>query len=572
MALINPITGHYVASSEDAPSSLEHACARDVLMSAQIATGGVLQVDDEAVAHMRQQGMLGALRTLVAEFISFTRGTPVLLGDAAAALLGREEFSTFVYARGTDTALLPSLAMAHLRVATPASLGSVPARSLCRSGRDAVVYLVCGGLSAEAAALIPEDVVVVSAAAADALSPRLADAMTATMHLRGKNEGRRRALYYVPLLPCPQPAGWPTVRVGSAGWAFGEMAEGRVPVLRPGVSKQHDALRPGFNCLQASEPSAEGGAAGAAGALVRGARATAAVMGEPLFVWAWRGLLRRRCPLRSGDPEDAVQLHRRFLLLSAVTRLDRVLVHDLAPANKRAGDAVMLVDNRPDVGVVLAALCTLSRLEPGRWSLAVGCRADSNRAFMERMFCGVSAGGADFFEVCLPTAGFSMEVYNRLMKSSLFWLSVPAARVLTVQDDGLLVRPGFDQHAGKTYDYVGAPWREDAFLSEVTRGNLVGNGGLSFRRVAAMLRVCEEAERRGESTAVYPRAPHLSVPEDVFFSSGVPPERVAPRAVAAGFSAEQVWAPEGALGYHQFWRYFHVSFTERAFASLLPKA
>ena len=165
-----------------------------------------------------------------------------------------------------------------------------------------------------------------------------------------------------------------------------------------------------------------------------------------------------------------------------------------------------------------------------------------------------------------------MEVYNRLMKSSAFWRSVPASHVLTVQDDGLLVRSGFDAHAGMAYDYVGAPWREDAFLRKATRGNMVGNGGLSFRRVAEMERVCADAEVCGESTVVYPRAPSLSVPEDVFFSSALPPGGVAPREVAAGFSAEQEWPAAGPLGYHQFWRYFKVPFTERAFASLLPAA
>jgi hypothetical protein len=570
---INPVTGHSVRGDDDGwrPASVEEACARDVLMSAQVATGGVLEVDDEAVAELRAQGMLGCLRSLTREFYGATRGTPVVLGlDAATAL--RSEFNMFEYARDTHAASLPALAPIHLRVATPASLRRRPALSLCRTGKDALVYVVSRGMRAADAAMLPEGVVLVSAFASDALSVELSDALSSVLSADLRSVGWRRTVYYAPLLSCQDEG---VAAEGTVGWAFREMSAGRAPVMRPGREMANDLFRVGFNCSRGSEPAPSSRGERLA-ALQRGARATVAVMGADAYAWVWRGLLRRRCPLRSGDPEDAVQLHRRYLMLSVTARPDQVLLPTLTQV-PNITNAVMVVDNRADVGVALAALCTLSHLERGRWGLVVGC-TPASRGFFERVFgCatgGATGGAAEFFEVPMPSEGFSMEVYNRLMKSSAFWRSVPASHVLTVQDDGLLVRPGFDSHAGMAYDYVGAPWREDAFLRNVTRGNMVGNGGLSFRRVAEMGRVCAEAEACGESTAVYPRAPSLSVPEDVFFSSALPPGGVAPREVAAGFSAEQEWPAlsSGPLGYHQFWRYFKVPFTERVFASLLPAA
>ena len=163
---------------------------------------------------------------------------------------------------------------------------------------------------------------------------------------------------------------------------------------------------------------------------------------------------------------------------------------------------------------------------------------------------------------------YFIEQYNDRMKRLETWLAVAehADTALTVQSDGLLVRAGLEEHECMRRDYCGAPWKPDAFLHEATRGNMVGNGGFSLRSVMAMIRVCRERKR--ERISVYAPAPAMSEAEDVYFARYA--SDPCPLRDARSFSMEQ-FPDSHALGYHRFWMYHPVDFTERYFGELLDE-
>ena len=242
---------------------------------------------------------------------------------------------------------------------------------------------------------------------------------------------------------------------------------------------------------------------------------------------------------------------------------------------------VLLVENREDAGALLAAAVTLGNLRPSagrRWRAVVAC-PDGAWGFYERglSFCGAALRRVALEPWELPGRCFEIEAYNALCKRASFWerVSEHCGEALTVQGDGLLARrpPGGhpllgDGPADPGVEYAGAPWAEDPWLSRAAGWEMVGNGGFSWRRPAACARACREAEAEGRSCSLYWMAPHMSVPEDVFFSSRL---RTLGRAEASAFSTEQVASP-GALGYHQFWRYHPPALAAEHLGRLLAEA
>lgn len=292
----------------------------------------------------------------------------------------------------------------------------------------------------------------------------------------------------------------------------------------------------------------------------REASRTRLLFGRDTFEWLWRGILTRSDPMRTGAPGDAVTLHERFLILSATSRYRRLA---RLRASKTSKMAVMFVDNRPDVGTALAVLITMTNLRSG-WGV-VGFVTEDSRGLFARFLDHM---GPDVVLIDMPRykkRSFFIEQYNVKMKSLDTWIAVAehADRVLTVQNDGLIVREGIEQHECTKHDYCGAPWKPIPHLTSVTGGNLVGNGGLSFRSVEAMVSACKNRSRERES--IYPLAPLMSEAEDVFFSRTT---RACPAKHALGFSMEQTDNP-GALGYHRFWMYHPVEFTSRYFETVL---
>jgi len=127
----------------------------------------------------------------------------------------------------------------------------------------------------------------------------------------------------------------------------------------------------------------------------------------------------------------------------------------------------------------------------------------------------------------------SMKEYNSLLTSKAFWEDVPDENVLIIQHDSALLRTGIEEFY--QYDYVGAPW---------TFQQHGGNGGLSFRKKSAMLKVIENYPYNGIDN------------EDVYFCNGLKwlVMNLAPREVCEKFSCEAIFKL-GTLGYHAIEKY-----------------
>jgi hypothetical protein len=170
----------------------------------------------------------------------------------------------------------------------------------------------------------------------------------------------------------------------------------------------------------------------------------------------------------------------------------------------------------------------------------------------------------------VPMMGtFDRDAYNALLKSQDFWNAISAKEVLMVQDDGFLLRRGVEaRFCHDKYDYVGAPWRacpDNDELVHLANAELVGNGGVSVRNVAAMAGVCQrDAGRRARSLFFGDTQP---IPEDVYFA-GDPNVRVCPRREALLFSVEQVECLD-ALCVHRFWMYNPIQYVHQHCARLL---
>ena len=317
-----------------------------------------------------------------------------------------------------------------------------------------------------------------------------------------------------------------------------------------------------------------------------------------VFLWAWKGLLSTRCPTRTGSPEDGHLLHSRFVLIGAAVGLassagaGRLMAPFDMPASECRG--ILIVENREDPGAALAAVVSAGNLPVGdrremrRWRVVVACPDHAWPFYRSALACfGGALRRVRLSDAELPGRCFEIEAYNRLCKSSSFWdrVSEHCSAVLTVQGDGLLARRGieaiplfadlFSGGAGgaggsggkRLVEYAGAPWREHPWLVRRVGPDLVGNGGFSVRDVQACANACREAEASGKTAAIYTMAPHMSEPEDVFFSSRL---RTASFDEAKRLSVEQVMC-ESAVGYHQFWRYHSVAATARHLEGLLAE-
>lgn len=226
-----------------------------------------------------------------------------------------------------------------------------------------------------------------------------------------------------------------------------------------------------------------------------------------------------------------------------------------------APNAVVLIDTRDNVLSVISMLITFSNLRRNAWDAVIVCK-ERNRSFYERFF-----GGACTF-VEAPAGAFTIDSYNTMLKTVGFWSALAHyERVLIIQDDGMLVRPGLEDASYFDRDYVGAPWDlgypGNDVLSVFTGGKLVGNGGLSLRRPRAMERVCAQHADQA-------RTLHIDMmqqePEDVFFARLVPSP--ATPAEAGQFSSEEL-LNGSSLGFHKPWLYHSREKIEDFFNAML---
>ena len=90
--------------------------------------------------------------------------------------------------------------------------------------------------------------------------------------------------------------------------------------------------------------------------------------------------------------------------------------------------------------------------------------------------------------------------YSDLLKSQWFYNNINFENILIFQSDVIILKNNIDQFI--KYDYIGAPWKNTG----TTFGNIVGNGGLSFRKKTKMLYIIENVKKKNQTA------------EDVFFS------------------------------------------------------
>jgi len=185
------------------------------------------------------------------------------------------------------------------------------------------------------------------------------------------------------------------------------------------------------------------------------------------------------------------------------------------PNSKTPRYAAIIYEGR--IHYALKAVChnTMNALVPrGEWDLHI-FHSNVNARFVGSIFGG--APGVNLHNV--DNKEISVSRYNALMTADDFWRKFERyERVLVFQTDSFFLQQLNPSHLA--YDYVGAPWcleRNSVAQQLVNDGHVrgvnkksVGNGGLSVRNPAAMLRCVNEYHAK-EGLG------REDLPEDVFF-------------------------------------------------------
>ncbi len=138
----------------------------------------------------------------------------------------------------------------------------------------------------------------------------------------------------------------------------------------------------------------------------------------------------------------------------------------------------------------------------------------------------------------LKQYNLSLDEYNRLLTDTKFYQLFDTEYVLIFQTDSMLFpHSPFQITDFLEYDYYGAPWKWSPKCG--------GNGGLSLRKVSAMIQVLKD----------HKLPTHEYVPEDLFFASL--PLRFPQLEVAQRFSVESMLHPT-PFGTHKPWHSLNV--------------
>lgn len=254
-------------------------------------------------------------------------------------------------------------------------------------------------------------------------------------------------------------------------------------------------------------------------------------------------------------------IYEEFLQRYFMQNRERILASFCPSAG--AKNAVVVVDTRDNVLSIMSMLVTFSNLRQNHWSAVVVC--ESRNVPFYRQHLGQDVEFVHDFDL----SRFSLDKYNALLKSDKFWRTFAARyeRVLIIQDDGMLIRPGLEDAPYFDCDFVGAPWHpaypgnDVMFVS--TGGKMVGNGGLSLRKPSVMEKVCA---RHADQARILRMDLLQQEAEDTFFARLVP--NPATTEMAAKFSSEEI-LNETSLGFHKLWMYHSHQKTEDFFNGVL---
>ena len=181
----------------------------------------------------------------------------------------------------------------------------------------------------------------------------------------------------------------------------------------------------------------------------------------------------------------------------------RVLRLPVPPLTNTSGRMAVIVEPRRHVHLHYVVRNVMHFLGRG-WGLCI-FHGTGNVDQVKHIASGFS--GDPPLLVNVGTSDLPIPEYNRLLTSiDRFWKIIPAETVLVFQSDSLLRHPFDLSRYPKGCHYVGAPWPRGS----EPMGLPFGNGGISLRSRAAMIRVLED----------HPRDPSDpdALPEDVHFS------------------------------------------------------
>lgn len=286
------------------------------------------------------------------------------------------------------------------------------------------------------------------------------------------------------------------------------------------------------------------------------------------------------------DGRGVLNYHQLLARYAHVRALGRRVFITATPTGSCVG-TVVAIDTRENVWTALGILATLDNLRCTSWRVAVFC-ADRNLEWMRRAIMphAPHARIEALSELTALGDAFDIEAYNELMKSEAFWDRLPPDSdddnhvVLTVQDDGAVLRTGLDEDADiMAQKYVGAPWLPHPILAAAgidTKNSCVGNGGVSLRNVQAMRAILKASKaNEGAARRTLFNGNAQPTPEDVFFAAGVlrvfGPSAQCPAEVARRFAFEQAFV-SGCYAFHKPWAYLPPAVYLPEFQRILDEA
>lgn len=174
-----------------------------------------------------------------------------------------------------------------------------------------------------------------------------------------------------------------------------------------------------------------------------------------------------------------------------------------------------------------------------KWPI-VWFHGNTNKEFAEEI---KSKSNFELILINLNTNNLTVVDYSNILLSTQFWEHVHFENVLIFQWDTMLT--GFISiddmmKECSEYDYVGAPWGHTGEDTDLFAQ--VGNGGLSFRKKSAMLKLSKLiiGNKHPEDLQIYKHRHHI---------------KIAPFDIAKKFSVEMILFHEKPFGIHKPWPY-----------------
>lgn len=225
-----------------------------------------------------------------------------------------------------------------------------------------------------------------------------------------------------------------------------------------------------------------------------------------------------------------------------------------AMRRQRGKNVILLVDNRKnDMSVLSLKFAIRNTYAAGedQWDVYILTSKNAKEFYQKHIpFAHVKTHP-------LLETNFNIDVYNDIMEDIDMWKELQAHSyeyALVIQDDGVLFRKGVDKFM--KYDYVGAPWGDipdnEGIKRDITT-NMVGNGGLSLRKIAKMIEICQ---RYGACKHELFYHNINRIPEDIYFVKWLTKDGASFPTIqeACHFSIEQI-LNQNTIGFHKFWVY-----------------